>query len=120
MRRRQESRTTRAASTSIGPRGKASLLPLLRGTISGYHAEVPCLDRYHLSGDGPRLERGHEVSYVKGRCGRTSSAKWEHSVPRLSRCQALFDRMLINNLAVMLGRRTECCEKHFSGSQVSN
>ena len=44
MRRRQESRTMRAALTSIGPRGQASLLTLLRETTSGYHASVPCLN----------------------------------------------------------------------------
>src|SRR5664280_743904 len=43
-RRRREPRTTRAALTSVGPRGKASLLLPLRVTISGYHAEVPCLN----------------------------------------------------------------------------
>jgi|SRR5580700_749490 hypothetical protein len=43
--RRGEPGTTRAALTSVGPRGKASLLLLpLRKRISGYHAEVPCLD----------------------------------------------------------------------------
>src|ERR1039458_5994376 len=35
--RRGEPRTARTALTSVGPRGKASLLLLLRVTISGYH-----------------------------------------------------------------------------------
>src|ERR1039458_5343961 len=42
--RRGEPRTARAALTSVGPRGKASLLLPLRETISGYHARVPCLN----------------------------------------------------------------------------
>jgi hypothetical protein len=40
----RRAKDARAALTSVGPRGKASLLPLLRVTISGYHAEVPCLN----------------------------------------------------------------------------
>src|ERR1035437_9807028 len=45
----------------------------------------------------PRLERGYEVSYVKGRIEEFLGQEWDHSVPSSSRCQALFDRILINN-----------------------
>src|SRR5450759_644073 len=45
----------------------------------------------------PRLERGHEVSYVKGRIAEGLGQEWRHHVPSLSRWQALFDRILINH-----------------------
>src|ERR1019366_3026772 len=40
----QRAKDLRAALPSVGPGGKASLLLPLRETISGYHAEVPCLN----------------------------------------------------------------------------
>ena len=97
MLRRREPGTMRAALTSVGPRGKASLLLLLRVTISGYHAEVPCLDSYNRILDPPRLERGYEVSYVKGRIEEGLGQEWDHSVPSSSRCQVLFDTILIDH-----------------------
>jgi hypothetical protein len=64
----------------------------------GYHAEVPRLNRYQLSAGGPRLERGYEVAYVDAATEESSAAdEWRHIVPALSRCQALFNTILIDH-----------------------
>ena len=59
-------------------REKAYLLLLLRRTISGLHAEVPCLNVFTKLNklDRPRLEKGHEVSYVLGEWRKFSARSY--------------------------------------------